>query len=292
MDLWKIIKNLSFKFFGRSLEPFVGFFESIKPDLIKSNLGLSLTEYVYVIFFTMLVTFIIEFPLLVLIMSILLKDAAIAFLFSFTLTIIILLLIFFLFYTYPSMISKKRRKDIETSLPFATTYMGTVASSGAPPATMFKVLAEFKEYGEISKEAEKIYRDIEAFGMDLPGAIRKTASRTPSEELKELLWGIDTVLTSGGELSDYLHEKSRLFMAEYRRRLEQYSRTLSLLVEVYLTVILVGSIFFIILTALMSIIGGGANIFISFLQFLVVFIVLPCVSIGFIILLKSIAPSM
>ncbi|MHA1874696.1 MAG: hypothetical protein ACTSVB_11340, partial [Candidatus Heimdallarchaeaceae archaeon] len=148
MDLWKIIKNLSFKFFGRSLEPFVGFFESIKPDLIKSNLGLSLTEYVYVIFFTMLVTFIIEFPLLVLIMSILLKDAAIAFLFSFTLTIIILLLIFFLFYTYPSMISKKRRKDIETSLPFATTYMGTVASSGAPPATMFKVLAEFKEYGE------------------------------------------------------------------------------------------------------------------------------------------------
>jgi len=292
MDMWKTLKDLSFKFFGRSLEPFVGYFESIKYDLLKANMGFSLTEYVYVMFFCLLLLFAVEFPVIVVIIAIILKDAAVAFLFSFTITTVVLLLVFFLFYTYPSMTSGKRKKSIDAALPFGTTYLATIASSGAPPIAMFKILSQFKEYGELSKETGKIYRDVEAFGMDLVSAVRKTAARTPSEELKELLWGLDTVLTSGGNVGNFLHEKSRAFISEYRRRLEQYSRTLALLIEIYLTIVLVGSIFFIIMTALMSILGGGGGgISMIFIQFLVIFIALPFASIGFIALLKAISPS-
>jgi len=292
MDMWKALKDFSFKFFGRTIEPFVGYFESIKYDLLKANLGFSLTEYVYTMFFTLLLLFMIEFPIIVIIVAIILQDAIIAFLFSFTITTVILLLVFFLFYTYPSMVSGKRKKSIDATLPFGTTYLATIASSGAPPVAMFKILSQFKEYGELSKETGKVYRDVEAFGMDLVSAIRKTASRTPSEELKELLWGLDTVLTSGGNVGDFLHTKSRTFISEYRRRLEQYSRTLSLLIEIYLTIVLVGSIFFVIMTALMSILGGGeTGITMIFIQFLVIFIALPFASIGFIALLKAISPS-
>lgn len=293
MDLWKAFKNLSFKFFGRSLEPFVGYFDSIKYDLLKSNLGFTLTEYVYVMVFTMLILFVVEFPTIVIITALVLKDAATAFLLSFTLTTVILIVSFFLFYTYPSMASGRRRKNIDATLPFGTTYLATIASSGAPPITMFKIISQFKEYGELSVETGKIYKDVEAFGMDLLSAIRKTASRTPSEELKELLWGLDTVLSSGGNVGNFLHEKSRGFIAEYRRRLEQYSRTLSLLIEVYLTIVLVGSIFFIIMTALMSILSGGGagGLNMILIQFLVIFIALPFASIGFIALLKTVSPS-
>jgi flagellar protein FlaJ len=292
MNLWQTLKQLSFKFFGRSLEPFIGYFESIKPDLLKADIGLSLQEYVYIMFFVMQITFIIEFPFIVVITSLILMDAVNSFLLSFTVTVLILIVQFFIFYTYPSVSAGRRKKNIDASLSFATTYMATIASSGAPPITMFKVLAEFEEYGEISKEAAKIYRDVEAFGMELVAAIRKTAKRTPSEELKELLWGLETILTSGSNVGNYLHEKSRLFIADYRRRLEKYSRTLSMLIEVYLTVVLIGSIFFIIMTALMSIIGGGSNVVMLFLQFLVIFLILPFVSIGFIFLVKSISPTM
>jgi archaeal flagellar protein FlaJ len=292
MDTWKTIKDLSFKFFGRSLEPFVGYFDSIKYDLLRANLGFSLTEYVYSMFFTLMVLFVLEFPTIVVITSIVLKDAAMAFLLSFTLTTVVLLLVFSLFYMYPSMASGKRKKSIEATLPFGTTYLATIASSGAPPIAMFKIMSQFPEYGELSKETGKIYRDVEAFGMDLLGSIRKTAARTPSDELKELLWGMDTVLSSGGNMADFLHEKSKGFISEYKRRLEQYSRTLSLLIEVYLTIVLVGSIFFIIMTALMSILGGGGDAMgMLFLQFMVIFIALPCASLGFIGLLKTISPS-
>jgi len=290
--MWKTFKDMSFKFFGRNLEPFVGYFESIKYDLLKANMGFSLTEYVYTMFFTLLLLFAVEFPVIVVIVAIIMRDAAVAFLFSFTITTVILLLVFFLFYTFPSMSSGKRKKSIDAALPFGTTYLATIASSGAPPIAMFKILSQFKEYGELSTETGKIYRDVEAFGMDLVSAVRKTAARSPSEELKELLWGLDTVLTSGGNVGNFLHEKSRAFISEYRRRLEQYSRTLALLIEVYLTIVLVGSIFFIIMTALMSILGGGdTGISMIFIQFLVIFIALPFASIGFIGLLKAISPS-
>jgi len=292
MNTWRTLRDLSFKFFKNSLDPTVNLFESIKPDLQKANIGLTLAEYVYVIFFSIMLVFAIEFPLMTIITSIILNDAILAVLFSFTLNIVIALIIFFAFYTYPSLLSNRRKKDIESALPFATTYMATIASSGAPLITMFRVISHFKEYGEFSREAEKINRDVEVFGMDLVGAIRKTASRTPSEELKELLWGLDNVITSGGDIGSYLHEKSRVFIAEYGRRVEQYSKTLSILIEIYLTLILVGSVFFIIITALMSLIGGGGmSEYLSFIQFLVIFIVLPFMSIGFIILVKSIYPS-
>jgi len=292
MNIWKTLRNLSFKFFKHSLDHLAPLFESIKPDLLKADIGLTLVEYVYVMFFSILLFFIIEFPLVTIITSMILQDIIVAVLFSFTLNIVIILIVFFIFYTYPSMTAGKRKRDIESALPFATTYMATIANSGAPPVTMFKVISQFEEYGEVSKEAGKIYRDVEVFGMDLVGAVRKTANRTPSEELKELLWGLDTVLTSGGNTGDFLHEKSRLFISEYGRKLQRYSRTLSLLIEIYLTLVLVGSVFFVIITALMSILGGGGmGSYLSFIQFLVIFIVLPFVSVGFIFLIKSIAPA-
>ena len=291
MDILIRMKNLSFRFFGRSLEQFVPYFDSIKQDIQRANINLSLAEYVYTMFFVMLIFFVVEFPIATIFSVFIFQSAFTAFLFSFVSSIFLMLGVFFLFYTLPSFMASKRKVDIEANLPFATTYMATVAASGAPPPTMFKVLGQFKEYGEISKEAEKINRDIEAFGMDLVSSLRKTAAKSPSAELKELFWGLDTVLSAGGNVSDFLHEKSKSFISEYRRKLQQYSRTLSLLTEVYLTVILVGSIFFIIMTSLMSVFSAGQlNLLLSFVQFLVVFLVLPIVSIGFIFLLKTLSP--
>ena len=290
--MWEKFKKLSFRFFGKRLEPYVDRFDGMKVDIQHANIPLSVREYVYVMFFVMLLMFVIEMPFIVIISALVMKSALAALMFAFTATLVVEAGTFFMFYTYPSYTAKSRKRNIETSLSFATTYMATIASSGAPPSTMFKVLAKFKEYGEISKEAEKINRDVEAFGMDLVSAIRKTAARTPSSELKELLWGLDTVLTTGGNVGDYLHEKSKTFMSEYKRRLQRYSETLSLLIEVYLTVILVGSIFFVIMSALMSIFGGGeSNLFMSFMQFVIIFIILPVVSTGFIVLIRMISPT-
>lgn len=289
--MWDSLKNASFKMFGKSLEPYAEYFGSIKSDIEMSDMHLSLVEYVYIMFFMSFLIFILEFPLLSFVLGFF-TSIPMAFFMSFTLTIFMSMLTFFIFYSYPSLISGARKKNIDGALPFATTYLATISGSRAPPITMFRVLSQFEEYGEVAKEAKKIYRDVSVFGMDLPEAMRKTASRTPSTQLKELLWGMTNVISTGSDMSTFLREKSKGFMQDYRRSLEQFSQRMSLLIEVYLTLIIVGSIFFVILSAIMSIFSSGLGLMLSFLQFMIIFVVMPVVSVGFIIMIKSISPSL
>ncbi len=291
MKLWDTLKSLSFRLFGKSLEPYAEYFGSIKSDIEMSGLRLSLVEYVYIMFFVSFLIFITEFPLLSFMLGFF-TAVPMAFFLSLTLALFMSMLTFFIFYSYPALISGARKKNIDGALPFATTYLATIAGSRAPPITMFRVLSQFREYGEVAKEAKKIYTDVSVFGMDLQEAMRKTAGRTPSAQLKELLWGMTNVIQTGGEMSLFLREKSKGFMQEYRRSLEQFSQRISLLIEVYLTLIIVGSIFFVILSAIMSIFSSGIGLLLSFLQFLIIFLVMPVVSVVFIIIIKSVSPSM
>lgn len=289
--MWDTFKNISFRLFGKSLEPYAEYFGSIKADLEMSDMRLSLIEYVYIMFFISFLIFIVEFPLLSFMLGFF-TSVPMAFFLSFTLTVFMSMVTFFVFYSYPSLLSGARKKNIDGALPFATTYLATIAGSRAPPITMFRVLSQFGEYGEVAKEAKKIYRDVSVFGMDLPEAMRKTAGRTPSAQLKELLWGMTNVLSTGSDMSVFLREKSKGFMQEYRRSLEQFSQRMSLMIEIYLTLIIVGSIFFVILSAIMSIFSSGMGLLLSFLQFVIIFVVMPVVSAGFIIVIKSVSPSM
>ena len=78
-------------------------------------------------------------------------------------------------------------------------------------------------------------------------------------------------------------------MADYRRRIRKYSQDLSLYVEMYLTLIITGSIFFIVLSSIISTISAGLGTIM--VQTFVVFALLPLLSIAFIILVKSTSPT-
>ncbi|MFH1127273.1 MAG: type II secretion system F family protein [archaeon] len=198
-----------------------------------------------------------------------------------------------LFYTYPSVIVSDRKKRIDDSLPFATLYLATISGSGTPPIAMFRALANFKEYGEISKEAERIIEETDVLGVNLALAIENAANRTPSDHLRDIFWGIKSILVVGGDLQRFLHEKAISTMQEYKRRLAQFTQQLSMYIEMYITVVIVGSVFFMVLTTIMGSMSADpkTTVFIVAAQFLVSFIFLPLASFGFMILIKGIAPS-
>lgn len=289
--MWNLFKKAAFRIFGNSLDPLVEYFEGLKEDLEKSGLQISLHEYVYIMIFCILLTFIIEFPLLAFIGGLFLNPV-LAFFLSLTTSIILSLAIFFFFYTYPAFLTGRRAKKIEAALPFISIYLSSLTASGIPPTSMFRLLSEFKEYKEVSKEAFKIWRNVDYFGMSIDQAVKKVAFKTPSEEFKGMLLGLLTVLSSGTDLTKYFMEKSREFMNEYRRKLEGFSKLLTLLIEIYLTLITVGSIFFIVLSVIMSAFSPSGAGGIIIMQFLVVFLILPSISIGFIIGVRALSPEM
>jgi len=164
-----------------------------------------------------------------------------------------------------------------------------MAGTGMTITAMFKTLSKFKEYRIISKEAYRIVEDTEIIGNNISDSLAKAASRTTSESLKELLWGIRSTLTVGGDMRSYLHEKAMSYMQDYKRNLSKFTQQLSLMIEVYITLVIVGSIFFIILTTILGSIGGNPGTIIL-IQLLVVFVGFPLASSGFIILLKGMSP--
>jgi flagellar protein FlaJ len=190
---------------------------------------------------------------------------------------------------YPKATIKSKAKKIDNELPFATLYLSTIIGSRLPLHRAFEIFARFGGYTEIVKEVKLINSDIRSFGLDIHTALERAVERSPSKNFSELLWGILSTSRSGGNIVIYLKEKSKDFMEEYRRKLHQFTRSLALFVEIYLTAIILGSVFFTILTAIISGIGGATgNIFI--LQFFLIFIFIPLVSVLFIFLVKTAMP--
>lgn len=280
--------DTSYRLFGGLVKSIKPYFLDIKEDLRKANINYTLEEYLSIALFTTVLTFILEAMSLSFLFGLFLSPI-ISVILGMTLSVTISGMLFFLFYSYPATVSNNRNNKIKKLLPFSVSYMATIASSNVPPINIFKTFSQFKEYGELTKEAENIVRDVELFGMTTSAAIKKQAKITPSKDMRDLLFGINTMITTGGDLGMFLKSKSEELMNDYRRRIRKYSQDISLYVEMYLTLIITGSIFFIVLSSIISTISAGLGTIM--VQTFVVFLLLPLLSVAFIILVKSTSPT-
>jgi flagellar protein FlaJ len=283
-----VLQKTALRLFGGIVGPYANYFGGLSTSLKRGMFRATTEEYLSLLFFTSLIAFVASLLAGSLFISISLAAAGSA-LYSYTLAIIASLLVsgaaFAAGYYYPSMKANNLKVQIDRNLPFAVFYMATTASSGIHPLDIFKALSLRR--GVIGREASKIYTYVKTLGMNLTDAMAKVANRTPSPSFADLLWGMISVITTGGSLEDYLNMKTRTFMNQYRRSLNDYAKQIALYTEIYITLVMVGSLFFIVLTAIMSPLGGMD---ILMLQTFVVFILTPLVSLGFIVLLKGTSP--
>ena len=166
------------------------------------------------------------------------------------------LLILIFFHSYPYQLLSSKKTNIENNLPFALNHMSAIAAAGVPPTTIFKLLADVKEYGEIAKEAKSIVRNIETFGMDMISAIKQVADRSPSRSFKEFLYSMISIIETGGDLKRFLKSVTQEALFEYRLRREKYLSTLATYADFYTAVLIAAPLFFIAILSVMSMIGG------------------------------------
>lgn len=275
---------------GKTLEPHLDLFSDLKKDLKMSDMKKTLVEYVTTSVLTCILIFVIEVPVLSLIFSLLGLSLLFSLFMAFAVSILLSALFFVLFINYPKFKIRDKARAIEKSLPFAGIYLSTIASSRLPPHKIFKIFSTFEEYGEITEEAKRIVADMEMFGMNVYDSLEKAIDRTPSKELRGLFYAMISTLKAGGDLSVYLFEKSQTFLDNYRRKLKEFAHSLSVFLEVYLTVLILGTIFFIILTSVMSGLTGAVAEDLIYMQFFLIFFFVPLISAAFIILIKSASP--
>ncbi|MBU3957737.1 MAG: type II secretion system F family protein [Nanoarchaeota archaeon] len=256
-DDYAQLKAMSVKFFGRWADKYSASFESVRKPLSKSGMKTLFRTYVSLIFFLPLLGFFISFlAALFISVAIVGIDILMSVLYSAAASAVVAAIVFAMVYLYPISVANARKRSIDANMPFAINHMAAIAGSGVPPSTMFKLLTSFGEYGELSKESEKIVRNIELFGLDVVTSMKEVAKRTPSSVFKELLDGMTMIIEVGGNLQLFLKTQSDKSLFEYRIKREKYLEVLSTYADFYTAVLIMAPMFLIAILAIMNMIGG------------------------------------
>ncbi|MDK2974745.1 MAG: archaeal flagellar protein FlaJ [Methanofollis sp.] len=191
------------------------------------------------------------------------------------------------FMLYPKVIAGNRRRNINATLPYAINYVTAMSTAGITPAEVFRLLGESPIYGETAVEARFITREIDMFGKDLIDAMRVVSTFTPSPRMKEFLQGAMATISSGANLTNYFRSKAAQYTHENHQEQKGFLETLGLIAESYVTAMVAGTLFLIIIESIMSLISGDSN---PILLMIIIYLIIPFGSIMFVILISSMTP--
>lgn len=253
---YALIKGLGVQLFGKWADKYSSAFEPIRKSLSASGMKILFRTYISLIFFLSALGFLGSFFMSFMLAMMLNAEIMIAALESLAVSAAAASAVFALCYLYPISTANTRKRSIDANMPFAINHMAAIASSGVPPSTLFRLLMGFGEYGELSKEAEKIVRNIEMFGQDVATSMKEVAKRTPSESFREILNGMATIIDTGGNLQLFLKTQSEKALFEYRIKREKYLEILSTYADFYTAVLIMAPMFLIAILAIMNMIGG------------------------------------
>jgi flagellar protein FlaJ len=190
------------------------------------------------------------------------------------------------FLSLPSSTANKRKKDIESKIPIAISYIATMASADMPIDVILRELGESPEYGEVAKEAKSISMSSRVFGNDIVTAMREGARNSPSRKFSEFLQGIVTTVTSGGNLKEYFKSKATQYQDELNTIIKSNAESIGILAESYVTV---GVAFPLMLIVILGVVAAleSASTGMAIVLYLIVLMIIPLITIAFSFLISS-----
>ena len=194
---------------------------------------------------------------------------------------------YLIFLLYPSIQAGERRRNIDATLPYAINYVTAMSSAGITPDEVFRLLGQSTIYGESAVEARYVARETDFFGKDLLEALRAVSQATPSERMREFLQGAVASISSGSNLTEYFRAKAHQYTLENNQQQKSFLETLGLIAESYVTAMVAGMLFLIILQSIMTLISGDSN---PFFLYIIIYLLVPFGSTMFIILISSMTP--
>lgn len=284
---------IAYNLLGDKTAKFIPLFKDLDKNLERSELKINFRAYVSL---TVLASILVSTSTLILTPAILYFLVGIplfsAFLFGTGLSMFFGAFTIIAFYVYPIYRADSLKRKLEDELPFTAGYMAVLAGSGVTSDKIFKALARIDIPLAITEEARRIVRDVELFGADLISALDSASKRSPSEKFKQFLQGFIATMHSGGSLVSYLLDRSRQYMRLKKIAIKKFADTLSILSEFYVTILVAGPLLFVIMLAVMAMLGGGGLGLLDpkLLLYLLTYVAIPIASMIFLIILDMLSP--
>lgn len=187
----------------------------------------------------------------------------------------------------PNMVTRRRVRDINAKLPVAIAFVATLASADVSVDEIIHELGEATEFGEISREAHSISVSSRLFGKDIITAIRDSSSVSPSPRFADFLQGINTTVTTGGDLKLYFTGKSKEYFGQQENQIKKNSESVGIMSESYITV---GVAFPLILMIILGVVGALSPVSpraILLFIYLIALVLIPVLAIFFTYILRS-----
>ena len=284
----RIIESIAYSYIGRLVEPYLAEFEGLKMTLRKAGIDKSVRMYLSVRIFWAVILAIVSLISLIAI-YIIVPDFSI--ILVIILPILVLTSMFVYSWVYPSYLVGERKRKLEAALPTAASYMTAMASAGVTPDRIFLSLTKEKIGEAIVKDARKISRDIQIFGYDIVLALSQASLRSPSPKYSSFLEGIIGTFTSGGELQRFLEVSTETLMSDKVQSEKNFIETLGIMAELFMVLGVVSPIFFIVILAMMSMLGGESGNS-TVMMAVLVYIIIPVSEMAIIVLIDAQQPEM
>ena len=215
------------------------------------------------------------------------RNISLAFFIVIILSIVFGGITYMLFLIYPGFMAGERKGSIDKNLPYAVTFMYALSRGGMNIIEILRSLSKCTDtYGEVAKELDVILRDMDYFGNDLRTALHNICEVTPSDNFRDLMYNLLTVIDSGGNIATYFRDKSEQYLVKAKVEQKGFLETLGLIAESYVTAFVAGPLFIIILGVMMSVMGSGSELMI----YAIIYAVIPIGSMMFVVMVGIITP--
>jgi flagellar protein FlaJ len=151
------------------------------------------------------------------------------------------------------------RKDrLDRELPFTLSELSVLASTGTPPIRLIQRMAQRDHDPAMTAEFRKIIYKTDVQGKDLITALAETAKESPSTSVREAFWDLASMIHQGGNLDEYLRNKSDDVFKLKRMIQKEFIERLSTFLDMYVSLVLVGVLMIAVGAFLLNSLGSTA----------------------------------
>ncbi|GAY25085.1 type II secretion system F domain [Desulfurococcaceae archaeon AG1] len=155
--------------------------------------------------------------------------------------------VFSIFITYPVMAMSRRKRLVESELPFFASYISIMARGGVPISKAMETFRKTPLFKGFRLEAQEFFRKLGLFGGDPMTTLEEISSHHPSQIFRDFVLGYVITLRTGGDIVRYLEARVEEFFRKQEDMLRQMIQKLGVYMELYMVTSIVGGLGLLIL---------------------------------------------
>ena len=204
---------------------------------------------------------------------------------SVTFLVVAFSLTYYVFISIPEVQANLRGLLINQSLMHTTAYLYALSKGGGLNLLdiMRSITENYSIYGTAAEEIGYIVKDMDYYGTDLLTALEKASQRTPSQNFRDFLEGLVSIVASGGDITAYLKAKNDQYRLTASKEQKLFFETLGVMAEIYISAFVAGPLFLITILVVLGLISTSSLMVLN----MIIYILIPFSTVLFLLFLGS-----